>query len=148
MDRFEILKKEYRIMLLSGLPMVGSLFVYWMLIQFVIHPPQTPQETAAPLRYMLYFIAAGGVGAIFFLRRVLLQKKPQDNLAALIGKLKTSAMVTLAFCEAPALYGVVLYFIEGSRKDFYVLAVYSLLLFAVFFPRLDHWQEYTAGAAE
>ncbi len=64
MDSFEILKKEYRGMFFIGLPMVSSLLIYWALIQFVIPPPQTSQETVAPLRYISYFIAAAGLAVI------------------------------------------------------------------------------------
>lgn len=135
-------------MLMTGLPMVGSLFFYWVLVRFIIPPGQAHPESLSPMRIILYAMAVGKVVVILTVKKIMLAKKPQEKLTALITKLKTSMMVTLGLCEAPALYGVILYFTQGTRQDFYILAGYSLLLFAVFFPRLSHWQEYTAGAGE
>ena len=136
-------------MLITGLPMVGSLLLYWALIRFIIPPGEAPPgRDTSLIRIILYSVAAGGIVALLAMKRIILAKMPQDNLATLIAKLKKSMMVSLALCEAPTLYGVLLYFIQGNRQDFYILAAYSLLLFAIFFPRLSHWQEYTAGAVE
>ena len=148
MDRFEVLRKEYRVIVLIGMPLVSSLFIYWLLIQFIIPPPQASQRAGDSLRYVIYFLAAINVAGILFLKKIFLQKKSQDHLTTLVAKLRISTIVTFALCEAPAIYGLLLYIIGGSRKDFYALAVYSLLLFAVFFPRLNQWQEYTASATE
>ena len=146
MEKFDILKKEYRLVYLQGLVMAGAPFLYWVLIQFFIQSSRSSNESITLLRYALYFMAAIHLIAIFFLKKILLQKKPQDALIVLVGKLKRSAMTTLALCEAPALYGLVLYFIGGSRVDFYILVIYSLMLFGAFFPRLSQWEKYTAGA--
>ncbi len=54
-------------------------------------------------------------------------------------------MIVLALCEASTLYGLILYFMGGGLKDFYILMAYSLTLFVLFFPRFSQWEEYTAG---
>ncbi len=146
MDRPEILRKKYTTIFFMGVAMISSLFIYWVLIQFVIQPRQALESTVALKRYMIYFVALTDLVIIILLKKNLSQKKPQDNLTALVNKLQTSAMTIFVLCESPAILGFAFYFIGGSRQDYYILATYSLSLFAIFFPRLNQWEEYTAGA--
>ncbi len=146
MERSEILKKDYRMAVLMALPMVASVLIYWFVLRS-IEPPKVVHDAIDVTRYLLYAVALSGVGFIFVLKRIYLKKAPRENLSKLLGKLKSSTFATLALCEAPAVYGLIIYFIGGPRSDFYILAAYSLCLFAVFFPRFAQWQEYTADAS-
>ncbi len=57
MDRPEILRKKYTTIFFMGVAMISSLFIYWVLIQFVIQPRQALESTVALKRYMIYFVA-------------------------------------------------------------------------------------------
>ena len=143
----EALTKDYMVIRLIGFSMISILFVCWALTQFVHLPGKTSQDAIVWIRCLLYLIAAASFATIVFLKKIFLQKNPQDNLSTLITKLKMSAIITFGICETPGIYGLVLYFIGGSRTDFYVLAVYSLVLFAIFYPRINQWEEHVASAA-
>ncbi len=146
MDRTELIKKNYNAVRLVGFAMIGSLFFYWMVARFVAPASSsTSQEPVGILRVMFYFLASASFPGILMLKKLFLQKKPQNNLTILLGKLTISSISVMALCETPAVYGLILYFVGGSRLDFYILGAYSLLLFAVFFPRFSQWQEYTSG---
>ena len=44
----------------------------------------------------------------------------------------------------PAIIGLVLFFLGGLYKDFYVLLFVSLVLIFMYFPRLKNWEAYLA----
>ena len=142
-DRSEILKKEYQQMLVVAASMMGSILIYWFVVQFLVYRPAGEQ---AYVRYLFYFIAMTGLPVSLILKKAWLQKKPDDSPKVLIFQLKRTTMMTMSLSEMPALLGVVLYFLSGLRQDFYVLALYSFLLLVVFFPRWNQWQEYTQNA--
>jgi F0F1-type ATP synthase membrane subunit c/vacuolar-type H+-ATPase subunit K len=62
--------------------------------------------------------------------------------SAVVKKLFTVSVVALAMCEAIAIYGLVLFLIAGNRADFYSFAAFSLLAFAIHFPRRSQWEEW------
>ena len=148
MNGQEDLKKQYQSVLLMGIPMVSSLLLYWGLVQFVVPPKPVAADSIPFLRLALYVVATTGLVVMLFLKKLFLQKKPEDALPTLLVRLKIWTIIAFALCEAPAIYGLVLYFSGGSRVDFYVLGAFSLLLFAVFFPKQDQWREYAAGATD
>jgi len=70
-----------------------------------------------------------------------------EGAAAQAGRLITSAVVTAALAEVPAILGLALFMLSGLRGDFYALLALSLALQAVYFPRLDGWREWTTEPA-
>ena len=63
-----------------------------------------------------------------------------------VQKLLNAAIVSYAFCEAPALYGLVLFFIGKEKFDFYLLSAISIISFAIYFPRYHQWEEWMKTA--
>lgn len=143
----ESLKKAYRTTALIGTGMIASLFIYAILVE-AIRVQQRPFAGFASfpeiqiLRYIFYGLALFQLGVMRVLQRLLLKKGPTDDLQALIGRLSTSAIVIYALCETPAIYGLVLFFLGGLWKDFYLLLAYSLGLFLFHFPRYSRWEEW------
>ena len=145
MGKAELIKARYNVARIIGFVIIQAFFFYWVIARFVVKPSFDSSQNLQVLRLIFYFLAAGGFLGIFFLKRIMLQKTPQDDLETLLKKLMTSNIAVFAVCEAPALYGLVLRFIGGPISDFYILTTYSLLLMTIFFPRLSQWEEYTAG---
>lgn len=133
--------------MMIGLSMIGSLFLYWALVHFMIPPRYMPRGTVAILRYALYFVAVMNLSTIVFLKRLLLRKTPADTMETLTLRLRVSSIITLAISEAPALYGLALYFSGGTRLDFYIFAGFSLMLLTIFFPRLSQWEAFASQSS-
>jgi len=102
-------------------------------------------ETAVSLRYILYGAAVAAVVLLRALRGVILRKRPGEDEAALGRKLLQASILTTALGEVPAVLGMVLFFLMGLKRDFYILAAVSLVLMFMFFPRLGQWRDWTAG---
>lgn len=89
-----------------------------------------------------YFIL-GGVLAFVIIRAVrtsLLRRESTDTLATLLGRLKTANMAVYAIAEVPSLLGLVLFLFTGDRKDFYLLATFSILAMMLYYPKINHWE--------
>jgi len=54
----------------------------------------------------------------------------------------TGAIMTGAFCEVPALLGLVYFFISGGKRDFYFLLAISVVLLVMNLPRIERWEEW------
>jgi hypothetical protein len=62
--------------------------------------------------------------------------------SAVVKKLFAVSVVALAICQAIALYGVLLFLIGGHSADFYGFAAFSLVAFAIHFPRRSQWAKW------
>jgi hypothetical protein len=58
------------------------------------------------------------------------------------GILTTAAVITYALCEAPAIFGLVLFFLGRNSSDFHLFLLCSLFYFAVYFPKFSRWEEW------
>lgn len=151
------LKKAYRTTMLIGLWLIGSVFVYAIIVEFVktighAIGAVSPAPSAAILRYVLFGVAA----VIFFLIRVInnhflagdvrtTRTETASRYSPDIQRLMTAAVITYAFCESIAVLGLILYFLGGSPTDFYVFMLISLFLFSVYFPKYRRWEEWMKG---
>jgi len=103
------------------------------------------------------FVLIGLAAVIFFVIRFVngLLLKPKGNegtsrdarsrqsvAAPELGVLTTAAVVTYGLCEAPAVFGLVLFFLGGNSSDFYLFLLCSLFYFAVYFPKFSQWEEW------
>src|SRR2546428_10331139 len=140
------LEKAHKAAVVIGVAMIASVFIYAVIAQ-LIAIQNAPFEgfvklnQIAIVRYALYAYAAFQVVCITILRRVLLKKSASDDRGASIRRLHTSTIVTYALCEVPVLLGLILVLLNGLHGDFYLLALLSLLLYLVYFPRYDAWAE-------
>jgi F0F1-type ATP synthase membrane subunit c/vacuolar-type H+-ATPase subunit K len=105
------------------------------------------QSEASTLRIALWTVAALEAGLIGVVRGALLTRARVEAAATQPGRLVTTAVITAALAETPAILGLVLFMLFGLRADFYILFAFSLALQAVYFPRLDGWREWVAEPA-
>jgi len=127
--------------------------VLYALVVAVISAFQAPFWGFAPgaqpsiLRSALWTTALVEAGLIGLVRRALLARSRSEGAAAQARRLITTAVVTAALAEVPAILGLVLFMLWGLSGDFYALCALSLALGAIYFPRLDGWRELAAEPA-
>lgn len=146
------LKSAYRTAAFIGLSMVGSVLVYAVIVE-VIRAQYAPFGGFSPLPEItvLRAVLAGVAVVMFFVIRLVIKLflsgkipgsgagGPSGPLPAEAQRLVSAAMVTYALCETPAVFGLVLFLINGNPFDFYGFMALSLLYFAVYFPRFSAW---------
>jgi hypothetical protein len=57
-------------------------------------------------------------------------------------RLRTASIITAAFAELPAIFGLVLFILGRQSSDFYILLVVSLYMLVRHFPRREQWEAY------
>jgi hypothetical protein len=139
-----------------GVVILASLFVYAVLIE-LIKKQFAPFAGFAPMhddqlttmRYVLLGVVAVEFFAIRLVSRLMLSSKTADQRSQNVAqfstdaqKLMTAAIVTYALCESVAIYGLVLFMIQGKSMDFYLFLLISLFYFGIFFPRYSAWEEW------
>jgi hypothetical protein len=147
MDQQLVLKRTYQVNALIGAAMVISVFIYIVIIEVVKYYkielgffyPDIFEKISVGFvlaSIAIYFL-------INFIRKLILRKKPGDNIPNLIVKLSFANIVSMALCELPALFGLILFWGTGIYRDCYILMIISLVLFYKFFPRYSFWEEWT-----
>ena len=87
-----------------------------------------PGAQPSILRSALWTMALVEAGLIGFVRRALLARSRSEGAAAQARRLITTAVVTAALAEVPAILGLVLFMLWGLSGDFYALFALSLAL--------------------
>jgi F0F1-type ATP synthase membrane subunit c/vacuolar-type H+-ATPase subunit K len=157
----EKLRAAYRVSVIIGLAFMASLLVYTIIVGLFesgsIALSDTPALSDSGLEFLKYALL--GVTAINFIiirfvnARLLNDKGGQDQVVdtrprpaagaeAEFGRLTTASVIIYALCEAPAIFGLVLYFMGRNSADFYLFLMVSLFYFATNFPRFSQWEEW------
>jgi hypothetical protein len=148
------LKKAYRVTMLIGLWMIGSVFAFAIIVEFVKTIGHSIRATSpAPSDVILRYILFGVAAVIFFLIRAINKHllagdvringtRTQSRYSPDIQRLMTAAVITYVFCESIAILALILYLLGGSSADFYVLMLISLFFFSVYFPKYAQWEEW------
>jgi hypothetical protein len=132
--------------------MVGSILVYWIVVQVIRTVGQIPRGrdmfTAVDwLRYPLYVLGAVAGVAVLVMRRRLfdpegvIQRLRGRNLPEVLSILSSNQVLVFAVGEVPVILGLALYFVGGYLVDFYILAGFSLVTFALAFPSAGEWEQ-------
>jgi ATP synthase subunit C len=139
---------------LLGVQLILSVGIYGYVIETIrtVYAPFTGFFPVARLDLLRIFLVAMAVANLVVIRILvpkLLATQPRGveirghpRALAVGKKLFTVSVVALAMCEAIAIYGLVLFLIGGNRADFYGLAAFSLVAFAIHFPRRSQWEEW------
>jgi len=155
------LRSAYRVAVIIGLAMMASLLVYAAIVGVLGKEPAGLRSAPALSGSQLEFIRLvllGVTAIIFFLirfvnTRILAAegeqgKKPASRPRQMsgvppeFGRLTTAAVVTYALCEAPAIFGLVLFFLSRNSSDFHIFLLISLFYFAIYFPKFSQWEEW------
>lgn len=143
------LRKAYKTTVIIGLAMMASLLLYAILVETIKkqHAPfggfaPMPLDTAATFRYALLGVAIAEFFLIQLLNKLILSAKAPvpGRFSRAVQKLMTSAVVTFGLCESVAIYGLVLFLVQGNPNDFYLFLLISLFYFSIFFPKYSTWE--------
>jgi len=140
------LQTTYRTLRVTYAGMLSSLGVYWVVVMLTRKVGAIPAGRSSYaetdwLRYPLYVVGAGLVGLILVVWRQLLrptmvrQRASGDDAQAYLNAIFAVHVIVFALAEIPAVLGLALYFVSGYLRDFWVMAILSLLGFAAVFPR-------------
>jgi len=142
------LQSAYRMSVFITFSMMVSLVVYAVVVQIVrLGDGGSIAPGVLQIVRLAVFVAGLAVfAAARIARRVALRKAPEDGLEALLARMTRASIVTAALSEAPAVLGLALYFVGGVRTDFYAMAVVSLVMFAMYFPRMSAWKDWLGTA--
>lgn len=132
--------------------MVGSILVYWIVVQVIRKVGQIPRGRDAFaavdwLRYPLYALGVVACVVVLVLRRRLfdpeavIRRARGQNLPELLSTLSSNQVLVFAVGEVPVILGLALYFVGGYLLDFYILAGLSAVAFALAFPSAVEWEQ-------
>jgi hypothetical protein len=150
MDNFKDLRDSYKTAMIFAWGVVAALAVYVAVVEWLQHRGQVfsglgDLSKYNQIRYLFYILSAVVVIGIRVLRGVLLKKKYSDDPAALPAKFLRGSIITFLLCEIPALFGLVLFLLSGTSRDFYILLFISLFLMFMYFPRFSQWKAWFEG---
>jgi F0F1-type ATP synthase membrane subunit c/vacuolar-type H+-ATPase subunit K len=140
------LRRGYWITTVIGGAMLASLAFYVLVVEIIranrLAPPGLAGDDPTVLRYL--FVAVG-VAMLVMARveraRMLAASTGVAETRIAAGRLQTATIVSLAASEAVAILGLVLFFLTGHSRDFYLFLAPAVLGFILNFPRWSHWEE-------
>ena len=151
----EKLGQYHKMATVIGYGMMGSLLIFAAIVETLKATTFESLGFLSPstldlLRYLFFGLAFIEFFVIRIIKNLILSRGGRistlssqgDPYLAKVQKLLTAAIVSFAFCESVAIYGLVLFIIGGSSLDFYVFVFLSLIFFAVYFPRYPQWEEW------
>lgn len=135
--------------------MVVTLLVYAGIVHLLQQTGWSGRAAADALpliRWILYALGAAEFLVVLVARSRALSAEGLEDAArrggaeAALGLLQTRLVVLLALAESVAIYGLVLFLLGGSLRDFYVLWAAGLVAQLVLTPRRELWDEVARGA--
>jgi hypothetical protein len=133
------LKKRYLAVNFIGLALIAAVFLYAGVVEVLkrwLAPFQGFAAFTGPQAQLLkYLFVALAFGQFFLIKAV------QKILAGRgVQFLPQTAIIAFALCEAVAIFGLVLFLLQGNPLDFYVFMLLSLFYFWLFFPKYQDWE--------
>ncbi len=119
--------------------MGSSLIAYFVVSRFL--PETAPFSNAGMIRIVLFALAATAVFSATLFKPIFLRVVPATPDARL-ARLRTSAVISAALAEIPAVLGFILVITTGHRTEFYGLLGVSAYLLVRHIPRRDAWENY------
>ena len=156
----EKLRAAYRVAVIIGLAMMASLLVYLIIVGLFEKGYVEIKTAALPgsVLEIIKYVLLGASVVSYFLIGVITNKilvsgqgregisgeraQPTTGVATEFGPLVNAAVITFALCEAPAIFGLVLFFLGRNSSDFHLFLLFSLFYFAVYFPKFSRWEEW------
>jgi len=155
------LRKAYRVAVIIGLALMATLLIYASIVgildrdpSLIRNAPVLPGSQAEIIKFALIAVTVVIFFVIRFVNASLLKVNEEaGNLpdrrsrqaagaTSEFGRLTTAAVITYALCEAPAIFGLVLFLLGRSSSDFHLFLLISLFYFAVHFPKFSQWEEW------
>lgn len=145
------LHAAYRVVVIIGLAIMASVLVYAVIVGLFengtlpLGGEALPEETAEIVKFACLGIAALAFPLMRFLSNKAMNSGsagPEAGGPGDFGPLTVAAVITFAFCEMPAIFGLVLYILTRNATDFYLFFLISLFYFATNFPKYSQWEEW------
>lgn len=144
-------RAAFRTLRIIHLAFCTSVLICGVLVYLMLTNEAIPREGFVPdfpslnvLRTILFLLALGCFGAIrFFQGRFLTPEALRRQATPVTGSIIQWSIVTFAFAEAIAIYGLLLFLIAGLLGDFLLLAGISLLLLFWLRPKEDAFHALT-----
>ena len=141
------LKRAHQISVILYIAFMVSLGIYVVVVEiyrtnFKDFQGVVESHELSWIRYVFYGLCLTQIFIIRLIRQILTKRLNTTKMEALIAHLNKMSILTAAFCEAPAILGLMLFFLNGSPRDFYILIAISSLLFFLYFPRYSNWEEW------
>jgi hypothetical protein len=125
--------------------MGSSLVGYFVVSRFL---PENPAVASGEMiRIVLFVLAGTAVFASTLFKPIYLRTVPAAPEARL-ARLRTSAILSAALAEMPAVMGVILVFTTGQRTEFYGLLGVSAYLLARHIPKREAWENYVRRGSD
>ena len=137
-------KQQQFISLIVWGSLIGSLFIYLVLVLAVFHgrapAVEVDGQSVGAMVLLFALMSAAQVGALFYLRPTLFFHKFEEgrfsSMNELTGGYFTMSIVTWALSEAVAIYGFTLSVLSSNAIYYVAFMVPSLGLFLLFRPNL------------
>jgi F0F1-type ATP synthase membrane subunit c/vacuolar-type H+-ATPase subunit K len=148
-ERMQALRRGHRVSVVFFAAFMVSIGIYVVAIAILKTKFQDSQGVLEShsftwIRYVFYVLGPAQIFVIRLIRQIMIRGSTIPDSKALATRLSKMTILTGAFCEAPAVFGLVLFSLIGDLKDFYVLTATSFVLFFLYFPRYSDWEEWTA----
>jgi F0F1-type ATP synthase membrane subunit c/vacuolar-type H+-ATPase subunit K len=134
------LKRRYLTVNFIGLALIGSVFIYAVVVE-VLKPALAPfagfaaltPDQVQMLKYVFVALAIADFFLIKFMQKILGSRSVQQLVQA--------AIITFALSESVAVFGLVLFLLAGRAQDFYLFMFLSVFYFWFFFPKYQNWED-------
>jgi hypothetical protein len=138
------LRNQYRVTLILWFAMVVSILIYLGFGLFFIESQQS--SIIRGFRFVFYTLSVVSILVSRFLRSILLSSERilnalSDGVLTLGALLLGYYVVTFAFCESIAIYGLIIYILSGLKVDLCLLSALSLISFVFNYPKFEFWRE-------
>jgi nicotinamide riboside transporter PnuC len=120
-----------------------SLVFYALVVELLrrMQPDAAPVPGSDALR-IVFFVLAGFVIFIASFSKSLMLRAVPAAPSARLTRLRTTAILTTAFAELPAVFGLAAYITTRRRGDFYILLVVAAYMIVRHFPQRAAWELY------
>lgn len=153
------LRKAHKEMLFFSYVMIFSLVVYAGLVELFLRTANIGTGLSVPgyFRYIIMAVAAVEVVVMIIIKnrilsgetKIAVQSSPPSDEAAeqpeakekeFIQRLRSAHIISYAFCETFAIFGLVLFILEKDKTEFYAFLGVAFFLMLVNFPKYDDWK--------
>ena len=151
MDDFAELKRQCQTAKLTAWSFLGSILVY-MLVALLMARAKTSETLSnnpVALRFGFVGLTLIGFTIINIVKPFILEGSSTPETVAterdksrLAEKLFSTSVISLSICEAPAVFGLILFFISRNMFDFYLFAAIAAGAIILNFPQYDQWESW------